>query len=256
MDFDNKNVLITGGSDGIGKCIAKEFGKQGAHLWLVGRNLEKLKKVQNEIHQNSSLDVRISSVDFMNFQEVESLTIQIKQHWKSLDVLVNNAGIGIFKPIGSLTYNEYDAMFQVNVKTPFMLIKELQSLLMRNEGNVINISSYLASRMMPQLTTSVYSATKASLNALTASLSLELGPSVRVNAVAPGTIATEMSNKNLSRIPPEELNKLKAYIQSHYASKTIGEPQDVAAMVLFLASEKAKWISGAVFSVDGGISNT
>ena len=253
MKFQGKKVLITGGSDGIGKAMAKAFHNEGADVWIIGRNKEKLHQVQDELMGNA--EVRISSVDLLNPNDVDALIEEVKTAWENFDVLINNAGIGIFKPIDILTSTEIQTMLQLNVTTPFSLIQGLHKAINAG-GSVINISSYLANRMMPHLPTSVYSATKGAINSMTKSLAMELGPKVRINAIAPGTVITEMSQKNISKLPEEQQANMRAYIQQHYPMKQAGKPNDLVGAALFLASNQASWITGVVLDVDGGFQVT
>jgi NAD(P)-dependent dehydrogenase (short-subunit alcohol dehydrogenase family) len=119
---------------------------------------------------------------------------------------------------------------------------------------VINISSYFARRMLPDRPSTAYSLTKGALESFTKALAFELGPrGVRVNAIAPGSVATPQLEENLQRLDEYAKDRFKAMIQSIYPLQTIGEPDDVANMAVFLASEKAKWITGGIFPVDGGL---
>lgn len=255
MEFESQFVLVTGGSDGIGKAIALAFAKKGANLWLVGRDEARLQLAKSEL-EAFSVKVEVSSYDLSQESSALDLSKNVMKKWAKLDVLVNNAGIGIFKSLDELSLSDYDLMMNLNVKAPFLLIQALAPLLMEAKASVINISSYLAERIMPHLKTSVYSATKGAINSLTKALAMELGPKVRINAVAPGTIATPMARSNIGKLPQARQEALFNYVQEHYPMQRIGEPNDIAEMVCFLASEQAKWITGAIFNVDGGFTVT
>lgn len=257
MEFKNKNVLITGASDGIGKAIAKAFANEGANLWIVGRSIEKLETLKTQLLADTlATDVKIKALDLSDEAELFHFINKVTKEWQVMDILVNNAGVGIFKALPNLSLNDYNLMMDLNVKAPILLIQAFLPLLNKNNGCVINISSYLAERMMPQLNTNVYSATKGAINSLTKSLALELGPKIRVNAIAPGTVKTPLAERNMSKLNPEKQASLKNYVLNHYPVKKIGETNDIASMTLYLASDKSTWISGAVFNVDGGITVT
>lgn len=257
MEFKNKNVLITGGSDGIGKAIAKAFANEGANVWIVARNKEKLEVFKAQLLADTrATNVRIEALDLCDDVKLVDFMKKVTTEWQAMDVLVNNAGVGIFKALPELSLNDYNLMMDLNVKAPVLLIQAFIPLLNKNNGAIINVSSYLAERMMPQLKTSVYSATKGAINSLTKSLALELGPNIRVNAIAPGTVKTPLAERNMSKLGPEKQASLKNYIYNHYPAKQLGASEDIANMALYLASNKSSWISGAIFNVDGGITVT
>lgn len=255
MQQRKKNILITGGSDGIGKSITELFLKNEANVWIVARSKEKLEKIKEEFEEHKG-KIFISSLDLGNEESIKSLNKELRTHWDSLDVLINNAGTGTFKPVSELSSDDFESIFNLNVRAPFLLTRNLADLLRKSKGSIINISSYLAERMMPHLYTSLYSSTKGALNSLTKALALELGPDIRVNAISPGTVATALSKKNISNLPEERQKSLSAYIKEHYPMKAVGKPIDIAHMALFLASENANWITGSIVNVDGGLTTT
>src|SRR5690606_13295793 len=144
---------------------------------------------------------------------------------------------------------------QLNMLAPYLLTQRLLPMLAGSQGSVINISSTSAHRLIPGRPASVYAMTKGALNSLTKALALELGPQgVRVNAIAPGTINTPLTQKMIASFSPERKLEYDKFVRQSFALGRLGEPQDVAQLAVHLASQDANWITGSVFIVDGGLS--
>ena len=251
--LQNKNAIITGGSDGIGLGIAHEFAKNGANLILVGRELEKLKKAKNEL-EIYPIEIQFISVDLSDTKQIFSLSEEITKYFSKIDILVNNAGIGKFIPFSQTDETLLDLHLNLNVKTPYLLTQKLLSQLIESKGNVINISSYFAHRMLVGRTTTAYSLTKGAINSFTKSLAFEIGnQGVRVNAIAPGSISTPQFDRNLASLSTEKQDAFHKMVKNIYPLGKIGSVEDIAKMATFLASDNASWITGAVFAVDGGL---
>ena len=172
----------------------------------------------------------------------------------SVDVLINNAGLGKFVPFDQVESSLYDMHFNLNVKAPYFLTQKLLPALVESKGNVINISSYFAHRMLPNRATTVYSATKGALNSFTKALAFEVGHlGVRVNAIAPGSISTAQFNRNLQALTREKQAAFETMVKEIYPLQHIGTPQDIAQAAVFLASDNASWITGTILAVDGGL---
>lgn len=251
----NRNVVITGASDGIGKAIARLFAANGANTWLIGRDPRKLQELAEELAVYET-SIQISALNLCDWNELMRVTASINERWERLDLLVNNAGAANFKALETIGLQDYDQHFDLNVRAPLFLIKQLLPSLTMARGNVVNLSSYFSDRMLPNIPSALYSATKGALNSITKALALELGPHVRVNAIAPGSVLTKLVEKNLSEMSPQKRAAFDMHIKTNYPMKTMGQPQDIAEMVLFLASEKACWITGGIFPVDGGLTTT
>ena len=256
MELKHQRGIITGGSDGIGLAMATLFAEQGASLWLIGRNEEKLKSARAMIIASHDVEVEISSVDLADRRDLMKSMDHIKAIWPEIDFLVNNAGTAVFKGIDSVAVEDYDHLFNLNVQATVFMIQSLLPAFNKEGASIINISSYFSDRIIPGTPSSIYSATKGAINSLTKALSVELGPGIRVNAIAPGTIETALVRSNFSKMLPERKAAFDQHIQTNFAMKTIGQPKDVAEMALFLSSAKAKWITGGIFAVDGGLSAT
>ena len=253
-NLNNKNAVITGGSDGIGLGIAKAFAREGANLLLIGKDPEKLQKAQQALLNEFGVQVHTLSADLSKTETVTEVVKDIERLLSTVDILVNNAGLGKFIPFEQVDSTLYDAHFNLNVKAPYFLTQGLLPALVKSKGNVINISSYFAHRMLPNRATTVYSATKGALNSFTKSLAFEIGQlGVRVNAIAPGSISTPQFNRNLQALTPEKQAAFETMVKEIYPLQHIGTPEDIAKACVFLASDNASWITGTVLAVDGGL---
>ena len=253
-NLNNKNAVITGGSDGIGLGIAKAFAREGANLLLIGKDPEKLQKAQQALLNEFGVQVHTLSADLSKTETVTEVVKDIERLLPTVDILVNNAGLGKFIPFEQVDSTLYDAHFNLNVKAPYFLTQGLLPALVKSKGNVINISSYFAHRMLPNRATTVYSATKGALNSFTKALAFEVGHlGVRVNAIAPGSISTPQFNRNLQALTPEKQAAFEAMVKEIYPLQHIGTPEDIAKACVFLASDNASWITGTVLAVDGGL---
>lgn len=253
-NLNNKNAVITGGSDGIGLGIARAFAREGANLLLIGKDPEKLQRAQQELLNEFGVQVHTLSADLSKTETVTEVVKDIERLLPTVDILVNNAGLGKFVPFEQVDNTLYDAHFNLNVKAPYFLTQGLLPALVKSKGNVINISSYFAHRMLPNRATTVYSATKGALNSFTKALAFEVGQlGVRVNAIAPGSISTPQFNRNLQALTPEKQAAFETMVKEIYPLQHIGTPEDIAKACVFLASDNASWITGTVLAVDGGL---
>ena len=253
-NLNNKNAVITGGSDGIGLGIAKAFAREGANLLLIGKDPEKLQKAQQALLNEFGVQVHTLSADLSKTETVTEVVKDIERLLSTVDILVNNAGLGKFVPFEQVDNTLYDAHFNLNVKAPYFLTQSLLPALVKSKGNVINISSYFAHRMLPNRATTVYSATKGALNSFTKALAFEVGQlGVRVNAIAPGSISTPQFNRNLQALTPKKQAAFETMVKEIYPLQHIGTPEDIAKACVFLASDNASWITGTVLAVDGGL---
>ena len=250
-----KNAVITGGSDGIGLGIATEFARAGAaNLVLVGRDASKLETARKSLAAFPDTTVHLLTADLSEPKAIATLAEQIMQQLPQLDILVNNAGLGRFVSFTQMDEALFDAHFNLNVKTPYFLTQALLPVLTTAKGNVINISSYFAHRMLPDRATTAYSATKGALNAFTKALAFEIGHlGIRVNAIAPGSIETAQLQHNLSVMPAEKQEAFVRMVKTIYPLGKIGTPADIGKTAAFLASDHAQWITGAIWPVDGGL---
>lgn len=251
--FADKTALITGGSDGIGLAIAKAFAKQGANTIIIGRNQKKLESARENLELFEGR-VHAIKTDLSLTESIDDIAGEIHQLGIKINVLVNNAGIARFIPFADMDGAALDYHINLNIKSPYWLAKAFLNDLIDTRGNVINISSYFARKMIPDRPSTAYSLTKGALNSFTKALAFELGPKgVRVNAIAPGTVRTDQVEANIMQLSEEARGRFKTMIPNLYPLQRLGNPREIANMAVFLASDQAEWITGGVFAVDGGL---
>ena len=243
MDFNNKNVVITGGTTGIGLATAKAFIKAGAKVWITGRDAGKLQKAAEEIN-SAKLKTVVS--DTSKLEDISILENAIAESKEKLDVLFLNAGIGMFAPIAEVTEADFDAQFNTNVKGHFFTLQMLIPHL-ANGAAVVFTSSTVATAS--NFGTSVYAATKGALNKIAQIAANELAEKkIRVNIISPGPIETP----GLNTVVPAEA---KSHLAGATALQRLGNADEIANTVLFLASDAASFITGTEIIADGGYLN-
>lgn len=243
MDFTNKNVVITGGTTGIGFATAKAFINAGANVWITGRNTGNLEKASAEIN---SPNLKIVVADTSKLTDIAILEKTIAENGHKLDVLFLNAGIATFESIESVTEANFDAQFNTNVKGHFFTLQKLLPHL-TDGASVLFTSSTVATAA--NLGTSIYSATKGALNKIAQIAANELAErKIRVNIVSPGPVQTP----GLESVVPEGA---KEFLAAATALQRLGHPDEIAKTVLFLASDAASFISGTEIVADGGYLN-
>lgn len=242
-----KVAIVTGASKGIGAGIAKQLAADGAAVVVnYASSKAGADKVVDEIKKKGGRAIAVGA-DLSKPAEVHNLFAAAKKEFDTLDILVNNAGVYEFAPLESITPEHYHKQFDLNVLGLLLATQEAAKLFGKNGGSVINISS-VAARSAPP-TTSVYSATKGAVNAITLSLAQELGPrNIRVNAVNPGMVETE--GVHAAGITESDFRK---QVEAQTPLGRIGQPSDIAPAVAFLASDDASWITGETFYVSGGL---
>ncbi len=250
-NLSNKIALVTGASRGIGRATASAVAEAGAHVLVhYGRSAEDAESLVADIRSKGGRADAIRA-DLGNADGATLLAREVRQIvGERLDVLVSNAGISKAATIGGHTVEDFDNLFATNVRGPFFLVQQLLPFL--GEGsNIIVISSIGARAVVgkPGLDNPsilAYAATKGALETLVKNWAAILGPKgIRVNAVAPGVIDTDMSNFTKTEAGRDVTLEMQAL-------KRIGKPEDVAEVVVFLASDGARWITGASIPVDGG----
>lgn len=240
----DKIAVITGGTRGIGFEIAKLYLEQGAKVVIFGSRQETADKAVQKLKDlNTNFEIIGMAPELSNLQSVEQTISEIIKKFGRIDILVNNAGISAREPIYDYSEEAFDNIMNLNVKALFDCSKAVAPY-MRDQGGgcIINTSSVVS--LYGQPSGCGYPASKAAVNGLTKSLARELGKdNIRVNAVAPGVTRTDM----LANLPDELVAKVSAPIPLG----RVGEPHEIANVFLFLASELASYVSGAIFSVDG-----
>jgi NAD(P)-dependent dehydrogenase (short-subunit alcohol dehydrogenase family) len=251
-DFAGKTVIITGGTDGLGLEMAHRFARAGASLFVVGKEQEGVSKAEKDLSKHGT-HVEVSCLDLCDRSDIGKLIDQATK-LPQVDVLVNNVGIIGFTPFNEVTNTEFDAFVDVSLRSSYFLTQALVSSLAATGGNVINMSSYFATKILPDRTSTLYSMIKGAMTSLTRAQAFELGPhGIRVNALAPGTVESPGRTAGIQKMDPDSQQKLMDYNARSYPIGRIGAPSDVANATLFLASEQASWITGTVLTVDGGL---
>lgn len=241
-DLNGKVVIVTGGASGIGLATAKAFLDKGSKVVIADYNQEAGEKVEKELKEKYS-DVLFVAVNVADEKSVENLVSQAVKHFGQLDVIFNNAGIGIQKPTHELTDEEYKRVIAVNQDGVFYGIKyAIREMLKTGGGSIINTASILGSVGEP--TSTPYAASKGAVNLITKSVALEYADrNIRVNAVAPGFIESGMVNK-------EALGDFYDGLVAKHPIGRLGNPEEIAHAVVFLAEND--FVTGTTVFVDGG----
>lgn len=243
QDFAGRTALVTGGNSGIGRAVAEQFAARGAHVVISGRDADRGRQVVDGIRAAGGTADFVAA-DLAEVASVRSLAKQASDLGGGhVDVLVNNAGIFPMGPTADVTETDFDAVYAVNVRAPFYLVAELAPLMAaRGSGAIVNVTTMVAYFGMAGM--AAYGSSKAAVELLTRAWAAEFGPSgVRVNAVSPGPTRTEGT-----AVLGENLD--------HFAGTTplqrVGTPAEIAAGIVFLASDTASLIHGATLPIDGG----
>ncbi|WP_298424595.1 SDR family oxidoreductase [uncultured Kordia sp.] len=241
--LQGKVAVVTGGNSGIGYASAAKLKARGANVIITGRSEERVGKAAAE------LGVTGIVADVISLSAIDNLVNQVKESHGNVDVLFVNAGIFIPAPIGQITEEIYDAQFGINFKGAVFTTEKFLPIL--NDGaSIINLSSINAYTGMPN--TAIYAATKAALNSFTRTAATELAPrKIRVNAINPGPTETPIFGK--TGMSEEQINGLAQVMQQRVPLKRFGQPEDIANLVAFLASDEASFITGSEYNVDGGM---
>ncbi|HOD17362.1 MAG TPA: SDR family oxidoreductase [Candidatus Cloacimonadota bacterium] len=245
IDLNNKVIVISGASSGIGRQIVIQCAELGAKLILLGRNQEELSKTIKLLPTTGHI---AKSIDLTNFDEIEPMISDCVQKIGKISGFCHSAGIEYTLPLRSMTIRHYQEQFAINTIAAFELSRVIsKKAYMQNEGgSFVFIASIMGVVGRPGLTG--YSASKGALIAGAKSMALELAPKkIRVNCISPGTIMTNLIENMLNNLEAEQRNKRLGDFPLG-----IGEPQDVANLAAFLLSDRSKWITGANIIIDGG----
>lgn len=243
----NKVAIVTGASKGIGASIAKYYAAEGAKVVVnYATSKEGADKVVKAITDNGGTAIAVQG-DVSKEADITRLFEATRQAFGGLDVLVNNAGIYEYLPIEQVSTQSFHQQFNTNVLGSILAIQAALQLFGEKGGNIINISS--GASKLPMATGSVYSATKAALDAITVALSKELGTkNVRINSLLPGSVETE--GTHTSGVMGSDFEKI---LVANTPLGRMGQPEDIAKVAVFLASDDAAWITGELLSASGGI---
>ena len=245
MKLDNKVVLITGGSRGIGKAISQLFVKEGAHVVITSKNFKKLQQTAKEIGCSFSV-----AADIRKEKDVKNVINKIVEKFGRIDILVNNAGIlPKMKPLHKINEKEWNEIIDVNLTGQFRFTKAVIPHMKKTGGSIINISSDAGLKAFENFYADAYVASKAAMIILTKSWALEYATdNIRVNCVCSAVVDTDMTR---SFWLDTEM-KRKTTSAAHPLGR-IGTGQDIAKAVLYFASDDSSWTTGAILPVDGGV---
>ncbi|TWV94697.1 SDR family NAD(P)-dependent oxidoreductase [Chitinophaga pinensis] len=245
--LNNKVALVTGASKGIGAAIAKYLAAEGAKVVVnYASDKEGAEKVLKTITDNGGTAIAVQA-DVANEADVNRLFDETKNAFGGLDVLINNAGIYQYEPIEQVSATSFHQQFNINVWGSILTIQGSLKLFGDKGGNIINISS-VAGRT-PMATGSVYSASKAALDAITVALSKELGArKIRINSLLPGSVETE--GTHTSGVMGSDFEKV---LVANTPLGRMGQPDDIAKVAAFLASDDSAWMTGELLAASGGI---
>lgn len=250
--FAGKVALVTGATSGIGEACAIAFATAGARVACVGRKEKALQEVSERIRGLDTEALAIQA-DLSSPAEAERAVNETVKTFGGIDVLVNAAGHISSGTIENTSIEAWDEMMNVNVRAAFQLMQQALPSLIERRGNIVNVSSVTGLRAFPGVL--AYCVSKAALDQLTRCASLELASKgVRVNAVNPGVVVTEI-HKRGGMTEEAYAAFLEHSKQTHPLGRT-GRPEEIAALVLFLASDEGSWITGATYSIDGGRAQT
>jgi NAD(P)-dependent dehydrogenase (short-subunit alcohol dehydrogenase family) len=246
MKLKNRIALTTGASKGLGKAIALRFSAEGATVLLASRNISSLTEISDQINSSGgrALAIAMDVTDPVSVQQAVDCTVE---NFGRLDIMVNNAGISMIVPTVELSTDQWRKAMETNLFGVFYGCRSAgQQMIKQGSGCIINISSILGQNAAPMR--AAYSTSKAAVNMLTKVLAIEWAKNkIRVNAIAPGYIRTEMVQKSIDRdlFSPKE-------IENRTPLGHMGNADDIAAAALFVASDEASFMTGEILTIDGG----
>jgi hypothetical protein len=249
MEFEGKTAVVTGAAKGIGWGIAKVFAERGAKVVIVDWDEETGEKTAQEL-SDAGHDVLFVACDVSQEDQVKAMVQKAMDAYGRIDVLVNNAGVGVYKPVLEASSEDWDHCLSVNLKGVFLcskyVIPHMQDL---GKGAIVNISSVHSHATVNGV--APYAASKGGITALTRNMAIDYGPTIRVNSIAPGWVLTPLIQGIFDSYDDPEAQQ-KA-VEERQVMKRIGRPEDVGHAAAFLASDDADFVTGAQLFVDGGL---
>ena len=250
--FAGKVALVTGATSGIGQACANAFAAAGAKVACVGRKTESLRDVESSVLKAGSEALTIEA-DLSHDEEAKRVVGETIAAFGGIDVLVNAAGHLSNGTIENTSLESWDDMMNVNVRAVFQLMQQAVPSLIERRGNIVNVSSVTGLRAFPGVL--AYCVSKAALDQLTRCAALELAAKgVRVNAVNPGVVVTQIHKRG--GMNEEAYAAFLEHSKTTHPLGRVGRPEEIASLVLYLASDQASWITGATYSIDGGRGQT
>lgn len=245
--LDGLHALVTGGASGIGEATVKELAHAGAAVWIADINLPAAEALAEAIRATGQ-HAQAVTMNVTDEASIQAVADQIKQ----LDILVNNAGIGHVGSVATTAVEDFDRLMNVNVRSVFLVTRAFLPLLLasQSKGSIINIGSVAG--MIGIRQRFAYCASKGAVLAMTRQLAVEYPKELRVNAICPGTVETPFVEGYLDKYHAHEKEKVREELRARQPMGRLGTPQDVASMVRYIASPEASFVSGSLFTIDGG----
>jgi len=251
-EFVGKTLFVTGATSGIGKATALRFAQAGASVAAIGRNETALTELEEEIKAHGGRCLALKA-DLSHEDQIDGIVNRVLNQFGGIDVLVNAAGHISSGTIENTKLEAWDAMMNINLRTAFILMQKALPSLIERRGSIVNVSSVTGLRAFPGVL--AYCVSKAGLDQLTRCAALELAAKgVRVNAVNPGVVVTEIHKRG--GMSEDQYDAFLEHSKETHPLGRVGEASEIAELIFFLASEKASWITGATYSIDGGRAQT
>lgn len=251
MRLANKVALVTGATGSIGSSITRLFAREGASLILIGRDKNRLDTLSSEVSKNYSMDALAIKTDITDEEEVQAAINLALNKFDRIDILINNAGF-TNDPIEfhKMSDNLWNELIDTNLIGTFRVTRSILPYMMeRRYGSIVNVSSVAGMRAIDKVPLAVYNSTKAGVIMFSKSIALEYAQyNIRCNVVCPGTVRSKFLE------PYMEDEEARRILNSNQPLGRIGEPDDVANAILYLASDEASWVTGSVLVIDGGLS--
>jgi len=247
-----KVAIITGASSGIGRATALLFAEKGGNVIALGRNEKKLTSLLDEAKEKDGT-IKTQLADINQASNVERVIFETIDKFGQVDVLINAAGIILNGTIENTSLDEWDKMMNINLRSLFFITQKCIPHLEKTKGNIVNVSSVAGLRSFPNVL--AYCVSKAALDQLTRCSALELADKgIRVNAVNPGVVVTSLHKRG--GMSDEDYEQFLKNSEKTHPLGRVGEPEEIAELIYFLSSEKAAWITGATYGIDGGRAQT
>lgn len=250
--MDGKVVIVTGASSGIGRAAALLFAENGAKVIAVGRSKKELNALRDEAAEKNGI-IKIHLADICKDSQIDGFFDFVSANFNQIDVLINAAGIIANGSIETTTLDDWDEMMGINLRSVFNIMQKSVPHLEQTKGSIVNVSSVAGTRAFPNVL--AYCVSKAAVDQLTRCSALELAPKgIRVNAVNPGVVVTNLHKRG--GMADEQYENFLEHSKTTHPIGRVGEPEEIADLIYFLASEKAGWITGATYQIDGGRAQT
>lgn len=251
--MEAKVVVVTGASSGIGRAASLLFARNTATVVAVGRNEGELVSLNDELKKGCKGVIKPHLADLTEQSQLERIVNDTIDKFGRIDCLVNSAGIIKMGSIETTTLDDWDKLMQINLRSVFQITQMCVPHLKGTKGNIVNVSSVAGSRSFPNVLG--YCVSKAAMDQFTRCTALELAAhGVRVNAVNPGVVVTNLHKR--SGMEDEAYQKFLEHSKTTHPIGRVGTPAEIAELIFYLASEKASWITGATYEIDGGRAQT